>query len=105
MFLTGPGLHQTKISAGESSRLIHFQIRDSRTVSTAFYSSNIRSALVSPATDPFALASLISQTVFALRMARSNVRAAHFDLAVAHTDLKNRLRMDRRTFEHPPIVQ
>jgi hypothetical protein len=71
----------------------------------AFYSSNSRSAPVQPATGPFALASLISQNVFALRIARSDVRTAHFYLAVAHADLKNRLRMDRRTFEHPPVVQ
>jgi hypothetical protein len=33
------------------------------------------------------------------------VRAAHFDLAVAHADLKNRLCMYRRTFENLPIFQ
>ena len=33
------------------------------------------------------------------------LRAADFDVAVAHPGLKNRLRMDRWTFEHPPIFQ
>jgi hypothetical protein len=48
---------------------------------------------------------LLQPDVFALRIDPSNVRAAHFDLAVAHADLENRLRMHRRTFEYLPIVQ